>query len=77
MDSIKVGEKLRELRIAAKKRPEEVAVACNISSSAIAMYETGKRIPRDDVKQKLADFYGCSVGDIFFAPAVHDTRTIA
>ncbi len=46
---------------------EEVAVALGISVSAIAMYETGRRIPRDSIKQKLADYYHLTVQEIFFA----------
>jgi transcriptional regulator with XRE-family HTH domain len=66
MDPVLVGERLRRLRVERNKKPEEVAVACDNSASAISMYETGKRIPRDDVKMKLADYYGLSVGDIFY-----------
>lgn len=46
---------------------EEVAAALGISVSAIAMYETGRRIPRDSIKQKLADYYHLTVQEIFFA----------
>lgn len=44
---------------------EEVAAALGISVSAIAMYETGRRIPRDSIKQKLADYYHLTVQEIF------------
>ena len=45
---------------------EEVAAALGISVSAIAMYETGRRIPRDSIKQKLANYYHLTVQEIFF-----------
>lgn len=45
---------------------EEVAVACDISVSALSMYENGQRIPRDEIKVKLARCYGKTVEDLFF-----------
>lgn len=62
-----VGEKLKELRIAKGKSRSEVAKAVGVSSSAIAMYERDERIPRDDVKRKIAGFYKKNVSTIFFA----------
>ena len=60
-----IGEKLRQLR--GKRSRSEVAKAVGVSTSSIAMYELDERIPRDDVKVKLAKFFGKSVSDIFFA----------
>lgn len=59
-----VGKKLRELR--GEKSREEVSNACGISVSALAMYETGGRTPRDEVKVALARYYGSNVGTLFF-----------
>lgn len=65
MDSEKIAQTLVELR---GDRPRtEVASALGVSVSALAMYETGARIPRDETKRKIAKFYGKSVGEIFFA----------
>lgn len=64
MDRKKIAKKLIELR--GDKSRAEVAKALNISLSAIAMYENGERIPRDEVKIAIADYYGVSVADIFF-----------
>ena len=58
------GEKLRKLR--GDKSQEEVAKAVFISDSALSSYENGDRIPRDDVKRRLAEYYGKTVGEIFF-----------
>ena len=60
-----VAEKLVKLR--GDKSRETVAKACGISVSALAMYEQGERIPRDDIKIKLAKHYKSSVEFIFFA----------
>ena len=61
-----VAKRLIEAR--GDKRREEVAAAVGISLSAIAMYETGERMPRDEIKVRLADFYGKTVQELFFNP---------
>ena len=60
-----VAERLIQAR--GEKRRDEVASAVGISLSAIAMYENGDRIPRDEIKIRLADFYGTSVQELFFS----------
>lgn len=47
----------------------DVAKATDISVSALAMYESGQRIPRDEIKVRLAQYYGKTVETIFFAPS--------
>lgn len=65
-----VAERLVELR---GNRPRElVADAINVSVSAISMYENGQRIPRDEIKVRLADYYGTTVQDLFFNPESHE-----
>lgn len=59
-----VAKKLRQLR--GEKSRKEVATALHISTSALAMYENGARVPRDDIKILLARYYGTTVGAIFF-----------
>lgn len=62
------GSKLRELR--GERSREEIAEAVNISASAIGMYENEERSPRDEIKLRLADFFGKSVQEIFFTQNV-------
>ena len=38
------------------------------------MYETGKRIPRDEIKIKLADYYQKTVQQIFFDNQHHELQ---
>lgn len=64
MNKEAIAEKLVKLR--GDKSRETVAKACGISTSALAMYEQGERIPRDDIKIKLAKYYKRSVNFIFF-----------
>lgn len=56
--------KLVELRGA--KSQAEVAESVGISTSALGMYETGKRVPRDEIKVALSRYFGVSVGYLFF-----------
>lgn len=60
-----IGERLVELR--GNRTQEEVAKSIGISSSALSMYETGERIPRDPIKIELAKYYKRSVQSIFFS----------
>lgn len=64
MDSEKIARILVDLR--GSKSRAEVAAALNLSVSAVAMYERGDRIPRDETKLKIAEYYGKSVEEIFY-----------
>nr|DAU91159.1 MAG TPA: helix-turn-helix domain protein [Caudoviricetes sp.] len=70
IDTKTMGEKLIKLR--GNRTQEEVSEALGISKSALSMYETGKRIPRDPVKMKLARYYKKSVPFIFFNEKDHE-----
>lgn len=74
MNNALIARKLIELR--GNKSRETVARACGISVSALAMYEQGERIPRDDIKIKLAKYYKRSVNFIFFAHNEHEVCSI-
>lgn len=65
MDAKKIGERLVELR--GNKTQEEVSNALEISVSALSMYERGERIPRDNIKIRIAAYYKKPVHKIFFA----------
>lgn len=64
MDNKAIAQRLIELR--GDRSQKTVAAACGISTSALAMYEQGNRIPRDDIKLKLSKYYKRSVNYIFF-----------
>lgn len=51
---------------------DKVADAVGISLSAISMYENGQRIPRDEIKVKLADYYHTTVQALFFDSISHE-----
>lgn len=64
MDAKKIGAKLKDLR--GSKSQKEVAEAVNVTDMAISLYESGDRIPRDEVKIALAEYFGVSVESIFY-----------
>lgn len=59
-----VGERLKTLR--GSRSQKEVADAIGISQGAYANYELGIRQPRDSIKVRIAQYYGRTVGHIFF-----------
>lgn len=64
MNRLRISKKLISLR--SGKSREEVSKDLGISVSAISMYEVGARIPRDEIKIKIADYYGTTVQNLFF-----------
>ena len=59
-----IGEKMRELR--GDKSQSLVAKDLMISDSALSSYENDERVPRDDVKKRIAEYYDTTVQEIFF-----------
>lgn len=64
------AEKLVMLR--GERTQETVANDLNISKTALEMYETGKRVPRDPLKARIANYYRKSVPYIFFNQEEHE-----
>lgn len=60
---------LKELR--GERSQEEMAREIGITKSSWAMYERNERIPRDEVKVKIANFFGKTVQEIFFGNVEH------
>lgn len=58
------GEVLKELR--GNRTQSSIAKAIGITKSSWAMYERNERMPRDEVKIRIANFFGKSVQEIFF-----------
>lgn len=61
-----IAERLISLRKKKNETQEDVARAIEVSVSAITMYETAQRVPRDEIKIALAKHFGVSVKSIFF-----------
>ncbi|MBQ0167493.1 MAG: helix-turn-helix transcriptional regulator [Treponema sp.] len=59
---------IAERLIAARgnKTQVEVCEAIGISRAALGMYELGKRVPRDEIKVRLAKYYNKSIEELFY-----------
>lgn len=64
INSKEIGARLRALR--GDRSQQEIATALGITPMAISCYERGERIPLDEIKIKIANYYGRTVQDIFF-----------
>ena len=53
--------RIKELRIENGLKQEQLAKKVGLSEQTISFYELGKRNPKIDKWQKLADFFGVSV----------------
>lgn len=65
-DKKEIGRRLRTKRLEARKDQKDVAKAVGVSVSTIGMYERGERIPREQTKIDLANYYGVDVQSLFF-----------
>ena len=63
------GTILRKLR--GDRNQEEIATALGITKSSWAMYERDERVPRDEVKIRIAKFFGKSVEELFYTQIEH------
>lgn len=63
------GEKLRELR--GDMSQEKMAKELGITKSSLAMYERNERVPRDEVKIRIANYFKKTVQEIFFSCDEH------
>lgn len=65
----RLGEVLRVLR--GEMTQEALAADLGITKSSWAMYERGERVPRDEVKVRIAAYFRKSVQELFFAETEH------
>ena len=56
----------RLVRLRGTRSQNEVARTLGISDSALSAYECGERVPRDELKLRMAEFFGVSVQFLFF-----------
>lgn len=71
MNTVAISRRLRELR--GNTPREAVALAVGVTAQAIANYETGIRVPTDEIKIKLAEYYNTTVQELFFEAEVNET----
>lgn len=64
IDAQTIGERLRALR--GNRTQKEVGDAIGVTAMAISFYERGERVPTDDMKVALAQYFSSTVEAIFF-----------
>lgn len=67
-----IGDTLKELRKAKRKTVVEAASGIGITPSALSNYENNLRVPRDDVKIAISEYYKKPIQKIFFAYNTHE-----
>ena len=73
LDGKSIGQTIKELRTERGMTETALAKALGISQAAITMYETGNRIPRDEIKIRIAIFFERTVESIFYPKKQHKT----
>ena len=61
---------IKDKRVSLNMTQDELAEKLNVSRATIAMWETGKAMPRADKLPELAKILGCTVSDLFDGDAV-------
>lgn len=72
MDAKLVGKRIKNLRQEKKMSQQEFADAINVACSTVSMYESGERIPRDQIKLAIANLFGVTVDYLFFGVGTHE-----
>ena len=57
--------KIKELRLSKNLTQEDLAKKLIVDRSAVAMWETGKAMPRADKLPELAKILGCTIDELF------------
>ena len=68
-----IGQRLKSLRLLRGKTQQDLADVLNISRSAYALYEAGRRQLGYESLLALADFYGISLDYLFGRTEVRET----
>lgn len=66
-----IGERLVALR--GDRSQATVAKDIGICPSTLSMYERNERIPRDEIKVRLSNYYGVSIQSLFYSLEDHET----
>lgn len=59
-----IGQRIRQLR--GEMTQEEAAKRIGVTKTALSMYENDERVPRDEIKKRIAALFGQTVGSLFY-----------
>ena len=71
IDPVQIGKRLRVLR--GIRTRAQVEKETGISQARLGNYEHGTRVPNDQAKVILSNYYGISVQNLFFADNNNET----
>lgn len=66
MTNVEIGKMIQTRRMARGMTQEQLASAIGVSASAIGMYESGKRKPKDAIVEALADVFNVPIWSILY-----------
>lgn len=70
------GSRIKQLREECGLTQIELANRLQISSSAVAMYETDKREASDEIKIKMTEIFGCTLDYLMGKSDIRNPETI-
>ncbi len=56
-----LGKRIKELREESNLNQIEFSKILNISNTTLSQYEAGNRVPSDEIKRKIADFFQVTI----------------
>lgn len=74
MENSVLGNRIKSLREEHKLNQIEFAKILNISNTTLSQYETGQRVPSDEIKAKIADHFGVSVDYLLGRTDIRNTK---
>ena len=66
-EPIVIGQRIKSLREALNISRDNFCKSVGITLSALSMYENGQRVPRDEIKVKIARTLNTSIETLFFS----------
>lgn len=67
-----IADRIKKIRKKLGYTQANFAKKLGVSTSTVGMYEAGERIPRDEIKKKIANLAGSTVDPIFFDEVDHE-----
>lgn len=58
---------IKNLRMSAGLKQEDIALKLNVDRSAVAKWETGEAMPRADKLPELANVLGCTIDELYLS----------
>ena len=66
LEPIVIGQRIKSLRESMNLSRDNFCKLVGITLSALSMYENGQRVPRDEIKVKIARTLNTSIEALFF-----------